>query len=180
MTNPDFPNMNSMTPKTFAAPWGKLLKGTSIFVVVLFAAIIVSDSYILRAAKVAWWLHPATAGGLLAILLGCLPFVVRGYVVTNEGILIRRLWWNTVLPKADIVSVEVVPNAMSKGLRTCGNGGLFSFTGFYWSKKLGHYKAYVNDLNRTVVVRMKKRSAVLSPDDPQAFVDAVNALITPP
>lgn len=169
--------MNSSTPKTFAAPWGRLLKGTSIFVVVLFAAIIVSDSFILRAARVPAWLHPATAGALLAVLLGCLPFVIRGYVVTDEGILIRRLWWNTVLPKADIISVEVVPNAMRKSLRTCGNGGLFSFTGFYWSKQLGHYKAYVNDLNRTVVVRTKKRTAVLSPDDPEAFAQAVRALI---
>lgn len=159
--------MNSIPQKQFAAPWGKLLKGMSIFVVLLFAAIIVSDGFILRAARVASWVHPATVGGLLAVLLGCLPFVIRGYIITDEGILIRRLWWNTVLPKEDIISVEVAPNAMSKSLRTCGNGGLFSFTGFYWSKQLGHYKAYVNDLNRTVVVRMRKRTAV-------------RALITPP
>ena len=169
--------MNSNTPKDFAAPWGKLLKGTSICVLLLFAAIIVSDFFIFRAVKVPNWVHPTTAGILIAILLGCLPFVIRGYIVTEEGILIRRLWWNTVLPKADIISVEVVPHAMRKSLRTCGNGGLFSFTGFYWSKQIGHYKAYVNDLNRTVVVRMKKRPAVLSPDDPDAFAQAVRALI---
>ena len=172
--------MNSITPNKFSAPWGKLLKGTSIFVVLLFAALIIADSYILRAARVSVWLHPATVGGLLAVLLGCLPFVIRGYVITDEGILIRRLWWNTVLPRDSLVSAEVVPNAMSRSLRTCGNGGLFSFTGFYWNKQIGHYKAYVNDLNRTVVVRTKKRTAVLSPDDPQAFVDAVNALVMPP
>ena len=172
--------MNSTPQKQFAAPWGRLLKGTSIFVIVLFAAIIASDSFILRATRVASWVHPATVGGLLAVLLGCLPFVIRGYIITDEGILIRRLWWDTVLPKKNIISVEVVPNAMSKSLRTCGNGGLFSFTGFYWNKQIGHYRAYVNDLNRTVVVRTKKRTAVLSPDDPQAFADAVNALVTPP
>lgn len=172
--------MNSITPKSFAAPWGRLLKGTSIFVIVLFAAIIVSDHFILSAAKVPVWLHPATAGGLLAILLVCVPFVIRGYTVTDEGILIRRLWWNTVLPRDTLVSAEIMPKAMSKSLRTCGNGGLFSFTGFYWNKQIGHYKAYVNDLNLTVVVRTKKRTAVLSPDDPEAFVAAVNALVTPP
>lgn len=172
--------MNSSFPKEFAAPWGKSLKGMSTFVVVLFTAIAVSDYFILRAAKVEWWLHPATTGGLLAIILICLPFVIRGYVVTDEGILIRRLWWNTALPRDTLVSAEVVPNAMSKSLRTCGNGGLFSFTGFYWNKQIGHYKAYVNDLNRTVVVRTKKRTAVLSPDDPQAFAASVNALVTPP
>ena len=171
--------MNSMTPKEFSAPWGRPLKGMSIFVILLFAVIIVSDFFIFRAVKVPNWVHPTSAGIMIAVLVGCLPFVIRGYIVTDEGILIRRLWWNTVLPKADIISVEVVPGAMKKSLRTCGNGGLFSFTGFYWSKQIGHYKAYVNDLNRTVVVRMKKRPAVLSPDDPEAFARAVSALIGP-
>jgi Bacterial PH domain len=169
--------MNSVTPKEFAAPWGRLLKGVSICVVLLFAAIIITDFFIFRSVKVPLWVFPTTVGIMIAIPLGGLPFVIRGYIVTAEGILIRRLWWNTVLPTADIISVEVVPKAMSKSLRTCGNGGLFSFTGFYWSKQLGHYKAYVNDLNRTVVVRMKKRPAILSPDDPEAFAQAVRALI---
>lgn len=169
--------MNSVTPKEFAAPWGRLLKGVSICVVVLFAAIIVTDFFIFRSVKVPHWVFPTTVGIMIAIPLGCLPFVIRGYIVTAEGILVRRLWWNTVLPKADVISVEVVPKAMNRSLRTFGNGGLFSFTGFYWSKQLGHYKAYVNDLNRTVVVRMKKRPAMLSPDDPEAFAQAVRALI---
>lgn len=173
--------MNSSLPQTFAAPWSKALKGMSTFVVLLFIGIIVSDGFVFRSIKgLPHWMWPTSAGLMIAILLICLPFVIRGYVVTDEGILIRRLWWNTVLPRDTLVSAEVVPNAMSKSLRTCGNGGLFSFTGFYWNKQIGHYKAYVNDLNCTVVVRTKKRTAVLSPDDPKAFVDAVNALVTPP
>jgi Bacterial PH domain len=171
--------MNSVTPIEFPAPWGRMLKGSSIFVILFFAALIVSDFFIFRAVKVPNWVHPTSAGIMIAVLLGCLPFIIRGYVVTAEGILIRRLWWNTVLPKADIIAVEAVPNAMRRSLRTCGNGGLFSFTGFYWNKQIGHYKAYVNDLNRTVVVRMKKRPTVLSPDDPEAFAQAVRALIAP-
>lgn len=168
--------MNAILPKTFSAPWGRLLKGMSIGVIILFAVIAISDGFILHAVKVPSWVWPSTAALFLVILLGALPFVIRGYVVTDEGILIKRLWWNTVLPCDTIVSAEVVPNAMRKSIRTCGNGGLFSFTGFYWSKQLGHYKAYVNDLNRTVVVRTKKRTAVVSPDDPDAFVEAVRAL----
>ena len=97
---------------------------------------------------------------MISLLLGALPFVIRGYAVTAEGILVRRLWWNTVLPRADIRSVEVMPRVMSKSIRTCGNGGMFSFTGFYWNKQLGTYRAYVTDLNRTVVVRMRKRPSV--------------------
>jgi hypothetical protein len=32
---------------------------------------------------------------------------------------------------------------MNKSLRACGNGGGFSFTGWYWSKSLGSYRAFV-------------------------------------
>jgi hypothetical protein len=59
---------------------------------------------------------------------------------------------------------------MTKSLRTCGNGGAFSFTGWYWSKSLGFYRAFVTDLNSTVVLRFGKRTVVLSPEDPEDFV----------
>ncbi len=166
-----------MIHQTFAAPWGRLLKGTSLFVTLLFAGIILADWHFLRGPNIPPLVWPVSVIGIVAVLLGALPFVIRSYTVTSEGILIRRLWWNTVLPRADILSVEVTPKAMSKSIRTCGNGGMFSFTGFYWSKTLGSYRAYVTDLNHTVVVRMKKRPAVLSPDDPDAFAAAVRAII---
>lgn len=63
--------------------------------------------------------------------------------------------------------------------RTCGNGGLFSFTGFYWSKQIGRYKACVNDLSRTVVAHEEAHRRAFTRRSP-AFAAAVNALITPP
>jgi len=59
---------------------------------------------------------------------------------------------------------------MCKSIRTCGNGGFFSFTGFYWSRKLKSYRAYVTDLRRTVVLRYERRTILLSPDSPEDFV----------
>lgn len=159
----------------FRAPWGRLLTGTSIGIVALFAAIIVAG-LVLWFPAAPWWTFPLVTLTTIAVLVGALPFVVRGYAVSSQGILIRRLWWNTVLPRSAIRSAEFAPNAMSRSLRACGNGGAFSITGWYWNKRLGFYKAYVTDLNRTVVVRMSHRTAVLSPDDPQAFVAAVNEI----
>jgi Bacterial PH domain len=68
----------------------------------------------------------------------------------------------------------VVPKAMNKSLRTCGNGGGFSFTGWYWSKSLGFYRAFVTDLNRTVVLRFENRTVVVSPGEPEDFVGELN------
>jgi hypothetical protein len=67
-----------------------------------------------------------------------------------------------------------VLKAMKGSLRTCGNGGVFSFTGWYWSQSLGFYRAFVMDLNRTVVLRFGRRTVVVSPDDPAGFVAELN------
>ena len=117
----------------------------------------------------AWsvWL---AAGSMPLVLLCCLPFVVRSYTITRDALLIRRLLWTTCLPLARLKSAEAVPRAMRGSLRTCGNGGGFSFTGWYWNKSLGHYRAFVTDINRTVVLRFEKRTIVISPAEPEEFV----------
>lgn len=164
-----------MTHHHFKAPWGRTLQIASTFTTLLLVGVTVSMAGGL--GQLGFLSLRASASSLLPLLipLGALPFIVRGYVITKDGILIRRLWWNTVLPFADMVSVEVEPHALSHSFRTCGNAGLYSFTGFYWNRQLGHFRAYVTDLNRTVVVRLRNRIAVLSPDDPEAFVRAVSA-----
>jgi hypothetical protein len=111
---------------------------------------------------------------LPVFVLGCLPFMIRGYVIMQDAILIRRLFWTTRLDRAGLKSAEVIPKVMNKSLRTCGNGGGFSFTGWYWSKPLGFHRAFVTDLNRTVVLRFERRTVVVSPDRPEEFVAELN------
>ncbi len=126
---------------------------------------------------VAWCIPLPAGGGLfwtklvpLAILAGALLFVVRGFEITPGAILVRRLFWTTRIPRAGLLGATVEPQAMTGSLRICGNSGLYAFNGFYWSKRLGRFRAYVTDQEKTVVVRFEKRVVVLSPDDPEAFV----------
>ncbi len=168
-----------MTHHHFKAPWGRTLLIISVFttLVTLGVAIMLT----LGRQTPQFFSLPALPSraliiaAVLLIPLGALPFIIRGYVLTKDGILIKRLWWNTVLPFTEMRTVEVEPLALSHSFRTCGNGGLYSFTGCYWSRQLGHFRAYVTDLNRTVIVHMKNRTAVLSPDDPEAFSRAVTS-----
>jgi hypothetical protein len=149
--------------KTYQASWGKLLKWISAGLVAL-PIIFVGVSFFLEvrlASTMGWWF----------ILLACLPFMIRGYAITEDAILIRRLFWTTRLERSGLKSAEFIPKVMCKSLRTCGNGGAFSFTGWYWSKQLGSYRAFVTDLNRTVVLRFEKRTVVVSPDEPEDFVN---------
>lgn len=158
----------SLNMNTYSAPWGKSL----IIVSAIFTALTVSVFFApiyFQPWMVTWGLLPVK-WILPAIMFSCLPFIVRSYTITPAAILIRRLFWNTRLARESLMSAEVIPYAMKKCLRTCGNGGVFSFTGWYWSKALGCFTAYVTDQNRTVVLKYDGRTVVLSPSTPEDFV----------
>ena len=109
----------------------------------------------------------------IALVVGCALFTIRGYSLTSDTILIHRLFWSTRLPLAGIQSADFQPDAMRGAWRTCGNGGFFSFTGFYRNRLLGAFRAFVTDPRRAVVLRYSQRTVVLSPSDPEIFVHDV-------
>jgi hypothetical protein len=87
-----------------------------------------------------------------------------------DAILVHRLLWSTPLPRVGLRSAQVEPDAMRGSLRTFGNGGAFSFSGFYYNQRLGSYRAFVTDPRRAVVLRYATRRIVLSPDSPEYFL----------
>jgi hypothetical protein len=105
----------------------------------------------------------------LAILFGSALFTIRGYSVGRDAILIHRLFWTTRLSLAGLESAAPEPDVMGWGFRTFGNGGLFSFTGFFCSSALGSYRAFVTDPHRTVVLHFPARIVVVSPSSPAEF-----------
>jgi hypothetical protein len=158
--------------KIYQAPWGRTLMVVSCLLVALSVANVVAFQFLLpnepkALVLLAQWTLPV-------IVLACLPFMIRSYAITKDSILIRRLFWTTRLGRVGLKSAEVMPKAMSKSLRTCGNSGGFSFTGWYWSKSLGFYRAFVTDLNRTVVLRFDKGTVAVSPGAPEDFVMELN------
>jgi len=155
--------------RTFRAPWGKTLKWVSVLGPCLLIGVGIWFSTLPGPRAPIYFSQVLFAG----LILGPALFTIRGYTVTPEAILVYRLFWDTRLPREGLVSATVEPQAFKKTLRTCGNGGMYSFTGWYWNKRLGHFRAYVTDLNRTVVLRWEKRTAVISPDDPEGFVREV-------
>jgi hypothetical protein len=76
----------------------------------------------------------------------------------------------TRLPRVGLESAQFEPNAMQWSIRTLGNGGFFSFSGFYRNKRLGGYRAFVTDRHQTVVLRYSGRTVVVSPAAPEQFV----------
>ena len=154
--------------KHYKAPWS-----TSLIVISTLATV----SCLGIAIGVAW----SSRGILLwiallplAIVCGAALFTVRGYTVTSNAILLHRLFWTTRLPLAGLRSAQFEPGAMRWSIRTFGNGGLFSFTGFFRNKALGTYRAFVTDPSRSVVLRFSKRTVVVSPAAPEEFVHDIS------
>jgi len=105
------------------------------------------------------------------VLLGTLPFMVRGYVLTDKDIEVRRLGWRTVLPLAGLVAVRGEPQGLRGSVRLLGNGGLFAVNGWFWNRRIGRFRAYVTDPDRAVLLRYRDgRQVMLTPHDVQHFI----------
>lgn len=154
--------------KNYTAPWSTSLITVSSFVTVLCLGIAIGTIWSGR--RLSW----AALIPLAIILWGAL-FTMRGYTVAPDAILIHRLFWTTRLSLNGLQSAEFEPDAMRRSIRTFGNGGLFSFSGFYRNMALGTYRASVTDPHRTVVLHFRTRTVVVSPSAPEEFLHDIGA-----
>jgi len=152
----------------FRAPWSRSLKFASRIAVILLLGIAVVGFFILPARmpldRVLVIALPA------CVLAGGLLFMVSGYTLTASALEIERPLWSTTYLLSDLVSVAGDAEALKGALRLFGNGGLFSFTGIFWKRKLGLFHAYGTDPGRAVILKFRRRTIVITPDDPQRFI----------
>lgn len=149
--------------KTYTAPWGTSL------VVMSWLATLLCVGVAGGLALSGGGAGSGTLAPVALLVVGAL-FTVRGYTVTPEAVLVRRLFWTTRLPLAELRSARYEPDAMRGSIRTFGNGGLFSYTGYFRNGGLGSYRAFVTDRHQTVVLRFTSRTVVVSPSTPEEFV----------
>jgi Bacterial PH domain len=149
----------------FDAPWGGWLWAISVLATAacLLAAVFASSIWI----------------RILSVLAICLAalFTVRYYTITSDCILVRRLLWSTRLPLHGLQSARI-PHQDERHkmtIRIFGNGGWFSFSGWYWSKGLGAYRAFVTDPKRCVILKFPRQTIVLSPESPEDFLRKLSA-----
>jgi hypothetical protein len=154
--------------KYYKARWGALLVILSTLLTV--ACLVPAIAEFRHHGAAAWvgWM-------LLTLIAGCALFSVRGYTVTPEAILIRRMGWNTRLPLAGLQWARRETLPWWRGIRI-GNGGFFSFTGWRWSPGLGFYRVFVTNVSDRVVLRYTNRTVVVSPSPPDDFIRELAAI----
>lgn len=155
----------------FAAPWSRLLVTVSLMasVVLVGAGIVVWVVVPEREAWVRWGVLPFA---LLVLAITAL-FTVRGYELAGRQLLVRRLIWNTRVSLDGLRECYADREAMRGAIRLLGNGGLFSFSGWFRNKRLGRFRAFATDPARSVVLVFRDRTLVVTPDQPEAFVRAL-------
>ncbi|MDH4038653.1 MAG: PH domain-containing protein [Candidatus Krumholzibacteria bacterium] len=156
----------------FKAPWSRLLIGVSIFAtMVCLVASFAAWAAMTRAGgdSSKWWaaLLPAL------MIVGAALFTIRGYTIERDSILVHRLLWATRLSRTGLKSATHDPAQIAGGIRIFGNGGFFSFSGWFRNKHLGTYRAYITDPSLAVVLRYGDRVVVVSPAEPERFASAV-------
>ncbi len=155
---------------TYQAPWTRSLVWTSALATLICVGVPFGLQFLPGIQdSVPFWLGAM----MLAVVAGCGLGCVRDYTITPDAILVQRSFWATRIPRAGLESARFEPRALCGSIRTCGNGGLFAWTGFFWNKAFGFYRAYVTDHRRTVVLRFATRTIVVSPDDPEEFIAAL-------
>jgi hypothetical protein len=159
----------------FDAPWARSVRLLSVgSVVVLLLLMLIG---LLLGPRQSWVWRLATVGAPLAILCGGLLFMVRGYVLTDSHIEVRRLRWATLLPLAGLDAVTGEPQGLRGSLRLFGNGGLFAISGWFWNRRIGRFRAYATDPQRAVLLRYRDGAkVVLTPHDVQHFIVQVRRL----
>ena len=154
--------------RRFNAPWGKLL----------YAFTFVGASVCAGAA----WTSAVVGAPVLATvcagtLVGCAAFAVRGYRLEGDTLVIERLGWEKRVSLAGLEAVHHDKNLIDGALRV-GNGGLFAFCGWFWSRKIGWFKLAGNDiLGRAVLLELEGEKWMITPADPETFVAAARQLI---
>lgn len=157
----------------FRAPWSKSLLVASMFATLVCLGVSYAMWTLPMDAsldQLRFWLAVLP----LAIILICALFTVRGYSIVSKYLVIDRLFWKTNVSLRELQSVKFDSEATRRSIRTFGNGGFFSFTGYFRNKELGSYRAFMTDRRRAVVLRFPSSVIVISPDRPEDFVSTIS------
>jgi hypothetical protein len=162
----------------FSAPWGRALKVMTVLSAALLMGIPAAG---LTAApdESALWVFGMVVMPLVILVVAPF-FAVLEYRLTPGTLYIERPGWRVRLPLSKLASAAVDPEAMSRSIRTLGNGGMFCFAGLFWNRKLGAYRAFATDPKHAVVLRFSDRTVVVTPGHPEVFAETLRSGARPP
>jgi hypothetical protein len=162
--------------RRFGAPWDRQLLTSTIALlgVIAFTAIAgVSGALKANLRGIAWAVTVFSA----AVAVGAWAFAPRGFAIDKGRLrILRNGWPSTEIPLETVRAVALLePDALRGSLKLLGMGGLFGYYGLFRSPTLGSYRLHATRGGGLVLVRSEARTLVLTPEPPDAFVEALLA-----
>ena len=87
----------------------------------------------------------------------------------------RSPWANIEVELGQLQRVEIMEKLPKMTWRLFGNGGVFCFSGSFYQRTLGKFRASITALKNLVLIVTPKRTLVISPADPQGLVDFIKS-----
>lgn len=163
--------------EVYKAPWAISLIAITVVVSAILLLIILIGLLTGPRSDFAWILAMVIIP--LLILLTSVVFSIRGYVIADNTLYVQRLGWNTKIDLHGLIAADIDSQAMQKSFRKWGNGGLFSFSGKYYNRRLGNYEAYATDPQKAIVLKFRDRTLIITPERPERFVAQIRATQSP-
>jgi hypothetical protein len=165
----------------FKAPWSIVLWViTVVSSVLVFASPLIAQKTVDLKEANAKLLVFIIVPSLLVVWGASLLLMIRSYRIAKNTLFIRRFLWETSVDISDFVSAEVLPpEKVGFRVRVLGNGGMFSFSGLYWSKLLGRHRMWVTDPGMQLLITCRSRKIVVSPASPEEFIRTLQKFTTP-
>ncbi len=112
----------------------------------------------------------ATAGALTLTAWICWRLTPLAYKLDGDTLTVLRRAGPLHFP--GVIRVDRLAEGTRLGFKICGNDGLFAAIGWFWSRKLGIYRAF---LTRTAVaelvaIQTNRRTILISPVEPDRFI----------
>lgn len=163
-----------MADRLFSANYDRMARIISVSIVVVLMAvplllIMASDAVAAIAALI--------SGAVIVLAYAYSP---RGYEVTSEALRVKRLIWDVVFPLASLRYVrDTAPGDFRGCVRLWASGGLFGYFGLFSTKTLGECRWYVTDRSKAVVLADGSQTVLVSPEDRDGFLAAIEHTDTP-
>ena len=167
----------------FPTTWGRLTRLITVSAVGLAfgvsAYILVLGAAQLSHARSVGTLMIVVAVADILLMLKAAALAPGGYFVTPREIVVRRILGSVRIPLSDVTDVRSGGDILKGVLWLGGSGGLFGFFGKFRRPGMGTFMAYATRLDRLVLIeRGNATPIVLSPDEPERFVEEVSRVLS--
>ena len=109
---------------------------------------------------------------LISLLIIPYLFSPRGFSVTDECVVIKRLVGDVKIPLEKVKEVRPLPKVTLAKLRLFGSGGLYGYFGYFYIPELGLVKMYATRLHDLVMIRCENGTYIISPKNTYSFIES--------